>query len=286
MLVPIRRERTGVILSEGREFPAETHLAQRGFLDFFKPQFLKPKPRLRPKVLDTLYVEHEGAPLAVGVRIRENARRMILKIDRRSGQPALTLPRGVGKVRAERFLADHIGWLKARLQARPARIDFVDGAVLPIRGEDCRITHRAPFRGETRIVEEDGQRLLVVHGDPVHLPGRVERFLKAEAERDLAVAVARYSAALGVTFGKITVKDTRSRWGSCSSRGDLAFSWRLILAPSLVLDYLAAHEIAHRLEMNHSVRYWRNVARIFPEYRTAEAWLTRSGASLHLYGRA
>ena len=234
---------------------------------------------------DAFFIEHDGRNIPVAVHVRENARRMILKIDRRTGEPALTLPRGIGKVRAERFLVDHIGWLKARLAARPARIAFAVDAILPIRGVPCRIVHRAPFRGETRIIEEEGQRLLVVHGDVVHLPGRVERFLKAEALSDLSEAVRRHAAALNVTFGRISIKDTTSRWGSCSARGDLSFSWRLILAPDFVLDYLAAHEIAHRLEMNHSVRYWRNVARIFPEFRKAELWLNRNGASLHLYGR-
>lgn len=233
---------------------------------------------------DAFFIEHDGRNIPVAVHVRENARRMILKIDRRTGEPALTLPGGIGKVRAERFLVDHIGWLKARLAARPPRIAFAVDAILPIRGEPCRIVHRTPFRGEARIIEEDGQRLLVVHGDVAHLPGRVERFLKAEALADLSEAVRRHAASLNVTFGRISIKDTTSRWGSCSARGDLSFSWRLILAPDFVLDYLAAHEIAHRLEMNHSVRYWRNVARIFPEFRKAELWLNRNGASLHLYG--
>ena len=262
-----------------RVIPPENCLANRGFFDF-----LRPTQRARPQQLDALFVECDGVNLRVDVRYRDNARRMILRIDRRTGTPALTLPGGIGRIRAERFLTEHVGWLRARLKAQPARIGFVVGAEIPLRGEACRIVHRAPFRGETRLVVEEGERLLVVHGDPAQVEARVTRFLKAEVTRDLTEAVARHAAALNVTFGRITVKDTRSRWGSCSARGDLAFSWRLILAPPLVLDYLAAHEIGHRLEMNHSVRYWRNVARIFPEFRTAEAWLNRSGASLHLYG--
>lgn len=267
--------------SVARLILVEKRLANRGFFDF-----LRPPQRARPHPLDTLFVECDGTVLRVDVRIRENARRMILRIDRRTGTPALTLPRGIGKVRAERFLVEHVGWLRARLKAQPSRIVFAEGAEIAVRGEACRIVHRAPFRGETRISVEDGQRWLIVHGDPVHVAGRVERFLKAEAERDLVEAVTRHAKALDVTFGRITIKDTRSRWGSCSARGDLAFSWRLILAPPLVLDYLAAHEIGHRLEMNHSIRYWRNVARIFPDFRAAEAWLNRNGASLHLYGSA
>lgn len=266
--------------------PAEKLLAKLGFLDFLRPgNRPRTKAPARPAPIDTLFVECDGEPVAVQVRVHENARRMILRIERRSGAPALTLPRGIGRIRAERFLADHVGWLQARLKARPARIDLVDGAEIPVRGQLHRIAHRAPFRGETRLVEEDGARLLVVHGDGAHVATRVERFLRKEAEADLAQAVARYAGALGVTCGRISIKDTTSRWGSCSSKGDLAFSWRLILAPPAILDYLAAHELAHRLEMNHSIRYWRHVARVCPEFRDAEAWLNRHGAGLHLYGR-
>lgn len=253
-------------------------MARGGFFGFLAPRRASAAP-------DSLVVECDGEPIRVSVMVRDNARRMILRIDRRSGVPALTLPRGIGRMRAERFLADHAGWLSQRLRARPAPVAFVDGAEIPFRGLPHRITHRLPFRGVTGIAEEGGVRLLVVHGDPAHIETRVMRFLKGEAERDLAEAVRKYAGLLGVTFGRISIKDTKSRWGSCSARGDLAFSWRLILAPSFVLDYLAAHELAHRLEMNHSIRYWRHVARICPGYRDAEAWLNRHGPGLHLYGR-
>lgn len=254
-------------------------MAGRGILDF-----LGMRPSGRPAAPEALFLDCEGTRLRVDIHVRDNARRMILRLDRRTGQPALTLPRGVGRIRAERFLTDHIGWLSARMKAQPARIGFEAGAVIPLRGVSCRITHRLPFRGETRMIEEDGERLLLVHGDAAHVAARVERFLKQEALRDLTEASGRHARALGVTHGRISIKDTRSRWGSCSARGDLSYSWRLILAPPFVLDYLAAHELSHRLEMNHSVRYWRHVARIFPGFREAEAWLNRHGASLHLYG--
>jgi len=209
---------------------------------------------------------------------------MILRLDRRSGLPVLSLPRGVGRVRAERFVLDHLGWLEARLRATPSRIAFENGASIPLFGEACRIEHRAPFRGTTRLVVENGERLLLVHGDIAQIEGRVERFLKAEALRLLTEASGRHASALGVTHGRISIKDTRSRWGSCSARGALSYSWRMVLAPPLVLDYLAAHEIAHRKEMNHSLRYWRHVATIFPHFKEAEHWLKREGAGLHRYG--
>lgn len=232
----------------------------------------------------TLFVPGDAAPIPVVVTVRPQARRMLLRIDRRTGGASLTLPRGIGRVRAERFLETYAGWLRAKINALPARIMFEDGSLIPIRGVPHRIVHRLPFRGETRLVEEGGENLLIVHGDPAHIASRVMRFLRALALEDLERASRLRAGQLNVTLGKITIKDTRSRWGSCAARGDLSFSWRLILAPPFVLDYLAAHEVAHRLEMNHSMRYWRHVRFLCPDFESAERWLKQHGPSLHHYG--
>ncbi len=220
----------------------------------------------------------------IPVVVRAAARRMILRIDRRHGGATLTLPRGVARARAEQFVLTQIGWLEQKLASLPARIAFRDGASIPFRGAPCRIVHCQHSRGITRIVKGDDGTFLYVHGTIEALPGRVMRFLKMQAQQDLAAASRHYAAKIGVEIGRISIKDTVSRWGSCSARGDLAYSWRLILAPPFVLDYLAAHEVAHRLEMNHSVRYWRHVRSIYPEFRAAEDWLNRHGATLHNYG--
>ena len=255
----------------------------RGSLFTFLDPLLRrtPRPTLDGAVL---HITGPDGLIEVDVTIRAQARRMVLKIDRRSGRPSLTLPRGIGRVRAERFLAQYTGWIIERLRVLPQRVRFADGAVIPLRGVPTRIVHSLPFRGETRVVEEGGVPLLLVHGELDTVPSRVMRHLKAEALRDLTIASQKYAARAGVSIGRITIRDTRSRWGSCSAKGDLSFSWRLILAPAHVLDYLAAHEVAHRLEMNHSLRYWRNVRAICPDYLAAEDWLKRHGAALHHYG--
>lgn len=261
-------------------------MARRGLFDFLLPKTSGRGPGARSRALpEELVIECATGPVQVALQIRPNARRMILRLDRITGTPSLTLPRGVARSHAERFLAEHKGWIEARLAARPAQVAFVPGNVIPIRGEPHLIHHHPTFRGVTRIEVGAEGPVLVVHGDQAHVAGRVERFLRAEATNDLTAASRRHAAAAGVTIGRITIKDTKSRWGSCSARGDLAFSWRLILAPPFVLDYLAAHEVAHRLEMNHSTRYWRHVAQLFPRFREAEAWLTRNGSGLHLIGR-
>jgi predicted metal-dependent hydrolase len=256
----------------------------RALFDLLKPRPIAKAPPQRAEPPAPLVVECAGQRVSITLIQRPNARRMILRLDRRSGLPVLSLPRGVGRIRAERFVLDHLGWLETRLKATPSRIAFEDGALIPLFGAPCRITHRTPFRGTTRLIEENGERLLVVHGDPAQIAGRVERFLKAEALRLFTEASGRHAKALSVTHGRISIKDTRSRWGSCSAKGELSYSWRMVLAPPLVLDYLAAHEIAHRKEMNHSLRYWRHVAAIFPRFKEAEHWLKREGAGLHRYG--
>ena len=125
---------------------------------------------------------------------------------------------------------------------------------------------------------------VAVAGESAHVPRRIKDFLRRAALEDLEAAVARHTAALGIPARRITIRDTTSRWGSCSSQGHLNFSWRLILAPPLVLDYLAAHEVAHLKEMNHSHRFWALTHKLCPRTEEAEAWLKRHGAGLHAYG--
>jgi predicted metal-dependent hydrolase len=126
--------------------------------------------------------------------------------------------------------------------------------------------------------------LLIMAGDRAHLARRVRDFLKREAKRDLDAASRRYAAQLGVAIKRISIRDQSSRWGSCTAAGVLSYSWRLILSPPHVLEYLAAHEVAHLVEMNHSRRFWSVVTRICPDWERAKAWLNTQGTALHRYG--
>jgi predicted metal-dependent hydrolase len=132
--------------------------------------------------------------------------------------------------------------------------------------------------------DDRGQRLICVAGEPPHLDRRIGDFLKREARRDLEAAAGRYAAKLGLAIKRISVRDQSSRWGSCSNTGVLSFSWRLILAPAFVLNYLAAHEVAHLKELNHSPRFWRLVGKLDADYERAKAWLDVHGTDLHRYG--
>jgi predicted metal-dependent hydrolase len=124
---------------------------------------------------------------------------------------------------------------------------------------------------------------LQVPGAADRLPVKLQAFFKEQARAAVSAATKTYADALGVSVGRISLKDTRSRWGSCSSAGNINYSWRLIMAPAPVLNYVAAHEVAHRLEMNHSDRYWANVARVYPDYNVQRAWLRTHGTALHGY---
>jgi len=131
---------------------------------------------------------------------------------------------------------------------------------------------------------EAGEPLLCVAGAAPHVARRISDFLKREVKRDLEAASTRAAGALGVAVRRVSIRDPSSRWGSCSTTGVLSYSWRLIFAPPFVLDYLAAHEVAHLIEMNHSRRFWHVVERICPHVARAKSWLDAHGADLHRYG--
>lgn len=231
-----------------------------------------------------LTVAHEGALFRVALRRRAAARRLTLRVSSATGEAVLTIPERTDVAAAQRFADAHGGWLAARLARVPDRVALEPGALVPLRGVEHRIVH-APvaLRRVSAGTGPDGP-VITVSGERAEVAARLRAYLQREARRDLEAAVARYAALLGVTPARITLRDTTSRWGSCSAQGGLNFSWRLVLAPPFVLDYLAAHEVAHLREMNHSNRFWRLVHGACPATREAEAWLKSHGTALHRYG--
>jgi predicted metal-dependent hydrolase len=234
---------------------------------------------------DHIEVGHGDRSFKVAVRRRASARRFTLRVSTASGDVVLTLPERADLKAARLFAEAHGGWIAARLAKRPDGVAFAAGAMVPLRGVPHRIVHWSTVRGMTKAAEDrDGHPIIAVSGDSAHVGRRVTDFLKREALKDLTVSVDHHTRTLGIPARKIAVRDTASRWGSCSAKGHLSFSWRLILAPPLVLDYLAAHEVAHLKEMNHSHRFWALTHRLCPRTEEAEAWLKRHGAGLHRYG--
>ena len=233
----------------------------------------------------TLDIVCDGEPVTVRLRRNRQARRYTLRIHAATRDVVLTMP-GRGSLRdAKTFAQKHAAWIAARLKRLPEAAPFADGAMLPLRGVPHRIEHRPSARGTVWIeCGDDGAQLLCVAGGTAHLARRVRDYLKREAKRELEKASRAAAGALGASLARISIRDQTSRWGSCSTTGVLSYSWRLILAPPFVLDYLAAHEAAHLIEMNHSPRFWRLVERIYPDYRRAKVWLDAHGSDLHRYG--
>ncbi|WP_353184220.1 SprT family zinc-dependent metalloprotease [Bosea sp. (in: a-proteobacteria)] len=234
---------------------------------------------------DRLDVVHAGQRYPVLVKRRANARRMTLRVSQATGEITLTLPQRVDFATGRSFAESHGGWIAARVAKRPLAVPFEAGQAIPLRGVPHRIVHWSKARGLTQATtDQDGAPIIAVAGEAAHVPRRVKDFLRRLALEDLEQAVRRHTAELGIPARRITIRDTTSRWGSCSSQGHLSFSWRLILAPAFVLDYLAAHEVAHLREMNHSHRFWALTHRLCPRTEEAEAWLKRHGAGLHGFG--
>lgn len=241
------------------------------------------RPAPEPK---TINVTVGDASYAVRISRNRRARRYTLRIHTALREAVLTMPVRGNLADATRFAQAHGGWLAQRLAQLPAVAPFADGEIVPLRGVDHRIVHRPDTRGTVWAEQGGGQPLLCVAGSREHAGRRVRDFLKRQARRDLDAAVAAYARALDVRVRRISIRDQSSRWGSCNSAGVLSFSWRLILCPPIVLDYLAAHEVSHLVEMNHSARFWKLLRRICPATDEATRWLDTHGNALHRYGAA
>jgi predicted metal-dependent hydrolase len=239
----------------------------------------------RPSEPQAIQVVFDRSIYVVRVRRHRQARRYTLRIQSATREVVLTIPPRGTLAAARDFAQKHGAWIAARLDRLPRAAPFADGTVVPLRGVPHRIVHRRVMRG-TVWTEMDtaGEQLICVAGAAPHIDRRVADFLRREARRDLDAASRRFAKELGVDIKRVAVRDQSSRWGSCSTTGVLSFSWRLILAPVFVLDYLAAHEVAHLVEMNHSARFWRIVQRLCPDHERAKVWLDVHGADLHRYG--
>lgn len=215
------------------------------------------------------------------------ARRYTIRVRDARRDVVLTMPKRGNLADAHVFAQKNVAWIAAKLTRLPDIVPFADGAIVPFRGVPHRIVHRTNTRGTVWIEQDEpGSNLICVAASAAHISRRVTDFLKREAKKSLAEASRAYAAKIGVGIGRISLRDSASRWGSCSESGSLSYSWRLILAPAFVLDYLAAHEIAHRIELNHSDRFWDLLDSMTPDRRRAEAWLTAHGNGLHRYGKA
>lgn len=221
-----------------------------------------------------------GEDVALAVQRNRRARRLTLRVDQRSGELHLVLPQRVPLREGLDFAHGKLDWIRDQLAALAPQRPFVDGAELPYLGTPHVIRHAPEAR--RGVWREAGA--IWVSGLSDHLARRVTDFLK-RAARDEIVPRARAKAAIVErSITRVTLRDTKSRWGSCTASGDLSFSWRLIMAPEAVLDYVVAHEVAHLVHMNHSRRFWKLCARLTADPAGPERWLREQGNDLLRYG--
>lgn len=215
-------------------------------------------------------------PVALLVRHSTRARRISLRVSQLDGRVTLTVPRGVSEREAIAFARSREAWIRDHLAELSEPVVVAIGTVLPVEG-----VPRVVAAGQGRAVKLTADRIEVPEGG--RAGPRLAGFLKQMARDRLAAASDLFSTRLGKPYKRLTMRDTRSRWGSCSSAGNLNYAWRLILAPEDVLQYVAAHEVAHLAHMNHGPAFWSAVETIHGPYDDQRRWLRETGGSLHRY---
>jgi predicted metal-dependent hydrolase len=220
-----------------------------------------------------------GAPVAI--RIDARARRLLLRVDASMRRIELVLPRGVSAEAGLNFLEAQRGWVDARLRALPPAMPFTDDAIVPVFGVPHRI-RCCDDPGGPPVMIIDGQ--IRVRGRPEHVGRRVRDYLLRLARSELSRRARLCALSVGKPIAGVAVRDTKSRWGSCSGQGRISFSWRLVMAPEAVVDYVVAHEVAHLIEMNHGPRFWGLLRTLVPDDAAPRAWLKRNRNRLFAYG--
>lgn len=215
-------------------------------------------------------------PLPLVFKTHRLAKRIKLRFDAQKQCGVLTLPPGVSEKKARKFAEEHQQWLQDQRCKTPPALRLNDGQIIPYRGQDCRIIHQ-PEKPARVVFQQDE---LLVGGPSQGLGMRIMNALKKHARVRIEESVFRLAPQVGAEPKRIQIRDTKSRWGSCSSSRNISFSWRLILAPPEILDYVVAHELAHLIEMNHSEDFWHIVERVIPHWKISRRWLKTHGTEL------
>jgi hypothetical protein len=225
-----------------------------------------------------LLIADRAVPLAV--RRSARARRITLRIDDTTGSVVLTLPRRVALSEGLAFADEKQRWIERRLDSLPPHVAFEADAHIPVLGRKRRVIWSS---GPPRAVLLD-EEVIRVGGERGLVAKRLEAWLKRHAREEITARVDVMCRQIKVTPGRVAIRDTRSRWGSASADGNLNFSWRLVMAPDWVLDYVVAHEVAHLKHMNHGPRFWSVVDKLVGDSERAKRWLRVHGSGLHRYG--
>jgi predicted metal-dependent hydrolase len=242
----------------------------------------KSKARRR-QLVERALLRLDGRHIPITLRLNPRARRLIVKVHPSTGEVTVVAPSRRGLGAAMDFARSERDWIARRLARVPAAVPLALGARIPFKGEMHVIRRGEKSRVPVWIERDGEERIIRVTGESEHAPRRVLDFLKREARKVLDLRTTYYAECLGIQPRRITVRDTASRWGSCSSGRSLSFSWRLVLAPSFVLDYVVAHEVAHLREMNHGKRFWNLLGELIADAEKPQRWLNQHGSMLHRY---
>ncbi len=223
---------------------------------------------------------HVKLPPGVQLKVSETARRVSLRVDAPTGVVLLVVPKRASLSRAADFAEKNRKWIDSKLNSLPPPIPFADGIDVPIGGLSHRVRHRPDMRGTVWLEDRE----IHVAGAIEHLPRGLTAWLLAVARRQISSLIDRHAEIVGKRPTRITLRDTTTRWGSCSPTGRIAFCWRLILAPPEVMNYVVAHEVAHLVELNHGPKFWRLVRHMVPDVDAPRRWLSDHGIRLHRYG--
>lgn len=226
-------------------------------------------------------IEIDGSVLPVKVVENDRAKRLTLRLFPAGDGLKVTTPSHVGDDEIEQFVERNRNWAASRIGRLPRRIELAHGEIIPFRGIDHKIISSGSLRGLVRIELQDDLPVIMVPGEASSTSRKLVSFMKREARKALDEVVNVHARKIGIRPKQIRITDTTSRWGSCSSTRTLSFSWRIIMAPPEVLNYLAAHEVAHLREMNHSDRFWNLTRELCPDTDIQKTWLRTHGTRLH-----
>ena len=205
------------------------------------------------------------------------ARQITLRVSSLDGKVSVTAPKHVSTPKIEKFLYQQESWVKWKRSEVPKKLDVTIGSIIPYRGQMVKLVK---YAGKNILLSDD--KLLIPESKKC--VGLITKeFLKQAARKHIEYEATNYSKKIGKSYTKLSLRDTRSRWGSCNGKKALMFSWRLVMAPPEVLSYVAAHEVAHLKHMNHSVQFWEEVMRLYGKHYKARQWLREKGMSLHRY---
>ena len=217
--------------------------------------------------------------LQIEVVRNRRQRTLRLKINPKTGQPQISIPWLCPIFMAKSFVQKHLIWIKKNIEQTPQKKTFAPQMKISLLGRELTLIHAPTSKRGTHIEGET----LIVGGEIDFFHRRVKDFIKTELKNYIADKARTFAATQNKKVKSVTVRDTFSRWGSCSSTGGLSFSWRLALAPTFVLDYVIAHEVAHLAHMNHSVFFWQTVKQMYPQTTHAKRWLTENGKNLNAF---